>query len=104
VTTFYEVPLSGQPQSFQVTMVGVTYSMSITYRDALNGGWMLDIADVSGNPLVAGIPLVTGANLVAQYAYLGFTAELRVASDGVLDAVPTFDNLGTLSHLYFAGA
>jgi hypothetical protein len=36
-----------------------------------------------------------------QYQYLGFGVALLVATDGDLDAVPTYDNLGQQSHLYF---
>jgi hypothetical protein len=51
--------------------------------------------------LVSGIPLVTGVDLLAPYAYLGFGGELLVATDGNTAAVPTYANLGTGSHLYF---
>ena len=98
---FWELPLSGTPQRFQMTLSGITVRFSFHYREAAMGGWIMDISDYLGNPVVCGIPLVTGADLLAQYAYLGFPGQLWVRSDGEPDNVPTFDNLGNLSHVYY---
>lgn len=94
----FEIPLTPQPQNFNITLVGVEYQFSLAWRDAA-GGWFLDIADVSGNPLLSGVPLVTGVDLLAQYGYMAFGFELWVQTDAA-DAPPTFTNLGTESHLY----
>jgi len=94
----FEIPLTPEPQSFNTTLVGVQYQFTLTWRDAA-GNWFLDIADASGNPLLSGIPLVTGVNLLGQYGYLAFGFELWVQTDAA-DAPPTFTNLGTQSHLY----
>ena len=51
--------------------------------------------------MVCGIPLVTGADLLAQYAYLGFPGQLWIWTDGVRDAVPSYLGLGLSSHLFF---
>jgi predicted Zn-dependent protease with MMP-like domain len=97
--TITEIPLSGQAQSFQVVILNVTYVFTLIWRDAASE-WVLDIADVNTNPLIQGIPLVTGGDLLGQYAYLGLGFQLWVATDGEPDAVPTFANLGTQAHLY----
>lgn len=99
--TTYEVPLSAEPQTFTISLAGTVYRLRVVYADVAEGGWIIDISDVSGNPIVAGIPLVTGHDLLEQYAYLGIGGQLVVATDGDPDAVPTFANLGTTSHLYF---
>lgn len=98
----YEIPLTPQAQTFSATLAGVTYEMTLTWRDApaLGGGWMLDIADQGGNALVQGVPLVTGADLLAQYAYLDLDFQLFVQSDGDPTAVPTYTSLGVTSRLY----
>ncbi|CAJ0701550.1 hypothetical protein LMG19089_02867 [Ralstonia edaphis] len=98
MASVFEIPLTAQPQTFNITLVGIEYQFSLAWRDAASS-WFLDIADVSGNPLLSGIPLVTGVNLLAQYAYKAFGFELWVQTDGA-DAPPTFTNLGTDSHLY----
>lgn len=65
--------------------------------------WMLDIADTTETPILQGLPLVTGADLLAQYRYLTNIPPglLGVATDGVPDAVPTYQNLGLTSHVYY---
>ncbi len=57
--------------------------MTVVWRDApsMNGGYVLDIADANGKPIVQGIPFVTGADLLAQYAYLGIGGQLIVQTD-----------------------
>jgi hypothetical protein len=99
MSSTFEIPLTAQPQTFLVSLVGTQYQFTLQWRDATNGGWVLDIADSSGNALVSGIPLVTGVDLLAQYAYLAFGFELWVQTDAA-DAPPTYTNLGTSSHLY----
>jgi hypothetical protein len=98
--TSYEIPLSAKPQTFSIALGGVTYKMTVRWNLPA-AAWMLDIADATGSPMVGSIPLVTGADLLGQYAYLGFTGKLIVQTDYDADAVPTFDNLGTTGHLYF---
>lgn len=102
--TIYEIPLTPTPQTFGIALSGVDYKFTVYWADASNGGWVLNIADVQGNPILNGVPLVTGANLLAGYEYLGFTGTLAVQTDHNTDALPTFDNLGVNSHLYFVPA
>jgi hypothetical protein len=97
----FEVPLSPQAQTFDITLGGVAYKLTLMWREADGGGWFLDFADTAGQPILSGVPLVTGADLLEQYAYLGFTGWLVVQTDHDTDALPTFENLGERSHLYF---
>lgn len=96
----FEIPLIAAAQTFTVTLVGVDYNMTIRWNVPANC-WMLDIADVSQDPLVQGIPMITGADLLAPYQYLDIGGQLIVQTDNDPDAVPTYDNLGTAGHLYF---
>lgn len=98
---FYEIPLSPRPQRMTIPLGGVTYQLRFGYADEPEGGWFMDIADAGGNPLVLGVPLVTGTDLLQQYRYLGIPGRLWVTTDADPDAVPTFDNLGVTSHLLF---
>lgn len=96
----YEVPLSAKAESFLIALAGVTYSMRVVFN--VNADcWVLDISTDLGEPVVMGIPLITGADLLAQYAYLGIKGTLICQTDYVADAVPTFTNLGSEGHLYF---
>lgn len=102
--SIYEIPLTPDPQSFTITLGGIEYRLTVQYRNTDQGGWVLDIADNAGNPIIQGTPMVTGCNLLAQYRHLGFTGGLYVQTTDNPDAVPTFDNLGTDAHLYWVTA
>jgi len=96
---YFEIPLSPSPQRFNITLSGIEYQLTLAYRNSNQGGWVLDIADKQGVVIVAGIPLVTGADLLAQYRHLGFAGRLWCQGTIVSEDVPTFDNLGTESLL-----
>lgn len=99
-TQTFEVPTSPNPQSFATTFPnGVEYNLRLIYQFTGDNCWLLDISDADLNPLVCGIPLVTGADLLAQYAYLGFGFSLFATTDGDNTAPPTFYNLGSAGHL-----
>jgi hypothetical protein len=99
--SIFEIPLSPASQQFLIALAGVQYQMSVTYRDSDLGGWFLDIADGGGNEIISGIPMVTGVDLLGQYAYLGIGGQLWVATDGNPTAPPSYESLGVSSHLYF---
>jgi hypothetical protein len=102
---FYAIPVQqSTPQNFQILLGGVSYRLSLYYQNVPQGGWTLDIADVSDNPILQGLPLVTGANLLAQYGYLNFGGALWVQTYTDPDAVPTFENLGGDAVLYWVTA
>lgn len=96
-----EIPLSPQPQTlFSQFPNGVTYQLRLLYEFTPDDCWILDINDVQGNPILCGVPLVTGADLLAQYEYLDFGCSLYCTTDGNQFAVPKFYNLGTDAHLW----
>lgn len=99
MTTYYEIPLSAEPQTFDIPINGTTYGLTVRWN-VPNATWVINIADASGNPIVSGIPMVTGADLLEQYGYLNFGFQLVAQTDNSPDSVPTYDNLGTTSHLY----
>jgi hypothetical protein len=106
--SIFTLPLSPTQQTMTISLSGVTYNMQFTYRDSqmgnpsiLPGGWILDLSDADGDLLVGGIPLVTGCDLLAPYPYLGIGGRLIVATDGAVDAVPTYANLGLTCQVYY---
>jgi predicted Zn-dependent protease with MMP-like domain len=101
MASYFSIPLQAQPQTFTINLSGTTYTFVLNYRNTTMGGWVLDINDVNNNPIVQGLPLITGANLLAKYTYLGFTGALWVQTADNPDAVPTFQNLGTDGLLYY---
>lgn len=101
--TVYEVPITpGMPQNFTVTMNSVVYNLRFTWCDP-NQCWSMDINDSNNNPIVNGVPLVTSADLLEQYGYLGIGGQMIVQTDTDPDIVPGFYNLGVGAngHLYF---
>jgi hypothetical protein len=63
-----EIPLTADNQQFSIILAGTTWRISITWRDLY---WIMDLQNDRGEPVISGIPLVTGADLLAQYAYMG---------------------------------
>lgn len=101
MANFFQIPLQPQPQQFTIQLSGVTYTLTFQYRNIDQGGWFVDIGDANNVPILLGVPLVTGAGLLAQYAYLGFVGTLWVQTSDDPDAVPTFQNLGTDGLVYY---
>lgn len=94
MSTVFEIPLTSHAQKFSIVLAGQRYWFALRWNDAPLGGWILDISDNASNPLVSGIPLITGTDLLAQYAKLDFGGQLFMATDGSHDAPPRIDNLG----------
>lgn len=96
------LPVTNVPQTFEITLAGVNYTMTVKWNDAFEAGWVFDLSNADTNePIVFNIPLVTGVNLLSGLNYLGIGGELWVYTDGDETAVPTLDNLGNESNLYF---
>lgn len=92
-----EIPLSPENQKFSISLAGQNFQMAVTWRAEF---WCLDIMDSSGADLIKGIPLITGADLLAQYRYLGLGFSLYVGCDDPAYENPTETDLGVNSHLY----
>jgi hypothetical protein len=91
-----EIPLTADNQQFSIIIAGTTYRISITWRDVY---WIMDLRDDRSDPVILGMPLVTGADLLAQYGYLRLGFQLVVACDDSSQDYPTKNDLGTGSHL-----
>lgn len=100
MVTFQEIPLRQGPQAFALGLNGTTYSFRLVYANTAGGGWLMDIGDAAGVPIICGIPLTTGLNLLGQYAYLGLRFGLYVKVDGMGDAAPSYEDIGNSAKLY----
>lgn len=100
MSTYYEVPLIASPQTLSIALGAATYNLRLTWNVPAQV-WVLDVADDGSVPIINGIPLVTGADLLAQYAYLGLGGGLVALADTDPYAAPSFSNLGNEGHLYF---
>lgn len=101
--TPFQVPLQPFNQKFTISLGGIVYACRCVWN-AFNNSWMLDINDQNGNAICTSVPLITGCNLLAQVMYLligGQGGQLTCQSSFNPDAVPTYDNLGTVGNLFF---
>jgi hypothetical protein len=99
----YEVPARAGSPSFEVVSLGgIRYQLAFSWCEPL-GVWIIDIADRQGSPIVSGMPMVTGSDILAQYRHLNFGGMLISESDFDWRVPPTFTNLGPgrLGHLYW---
>lgn len=101
MANFFKIPLIPSAQTFKITLGATDYRLTLTYKVTDEGGWILDIATSENAPIISGIPLVTGCNLLEQYPHLGFNGRLWVQTASNPDAVPTFDNLGSDATLFW---
>lgn len=101
MTTFV-LPLQNVPQVFDIALAGVNYTMTCRWNAAPDAGWVIDLVNAdSGLPVVSNVPLIAGADCLAGLEYLGINGQLIVLTDGDAFAVPTLENLGVESFLYF---
>lgn len=96
---FFSVPALPTPQSFGISLGGLDLNMNLEFKGA--AGWVMDVANNVGDTLLSGVPLVTGGNLLEQFEHLGIPGGLWVQTKNAPDAVPTFDNLGVESFLFY---
>lgn len=97
----YTIPITtSEPQTFTVTLSAVQYRFTLRWIDGTEGGWLLDIALAEDEtPLVAGVALVTGVDLLAQFPDLGIPGALWLYA--VDDLSPGYDDLGTAVQLIY---
>lgn len=96
----YEINLSPQAQTFLITLANKVYRLTLRYN-AFHQAWVIDIETQAQEPIVRGIPMVTGADLLEQYKYLGIEGKLFVQSTGDVMAVPGYSDLGGSGRLFF---
>lgn len=61
----------------------------------------MDLSTYEGVPLIQGLPLTAGEDVVQQFAYLNIGGEIRVETDGNVLFEPTYDNLGSNGKVLF---
>ena len=97
------IPLTNIPQEFSISLD----NREVTIHQRWNewSGWLINISDTATNTsIISGIPLVTGCDLLEPFPELGFLGSLFVYTDGDAMAIPTIDNLGLDSNLYYVTA
>jgi hypothetical protein len=101
-TTPYTIPLTNSQQQITISLGGVVYTLTVWFdSNPAANCWVMDIGNQNNVPILTGIPLVTGTDLLGQFAYLNFGGKLICQTDFDPDAIPTYQNLGYNSQLYF---
>lgn len=96
---FNEIPLSPDNQQFRILLGDKIYTLRIIWREL--AGWIMDVMDSGGTPLLCGVPLLSGVNLLQQYPHAGIVGRLIITTDKGAPDEPDKTNLGRNSHLIF---
>lgn len=106
MATHVEIPTSpGEPFSEQILILDFTYTLRFAWNTRANC-WVVEFWDAGNNRrILCGVPLVTGADLLEQFAHLALAAHaiMTVMTIGPAlspDTVPSFTNLGIDAHVY----
>lgn len=95
-----ELLLSPKNQRLTLTYGGTRYVLTFRWLNVELGGWVLDIATEDRRPIISGIPLVTGVDLLDPFRHRELGFSLIIASDVDVDIVPSFRTLGRSSRIY----
>lgn len=99
--TVYTIPLTNVAQRFVIALNGISYTLNNRWNEQAQA-WMVDIFDETNTaPLMCGLPLVAGANLLEQHEHLNIGGALVCYTDGDEFAPPTEASLGVESNVYF---
>jgi hypothetical protein len=104
-TSIYEIPLSSQNLKMRIAFNGIYYVLSFRWCRGQIPGWLMDIlSDSDQTPIAAGLPIVTGADILGQLEYLNIGNQnsfMLSFTDSDVLAPPTETNLGKASHLMY---
>ncbi|KPH79314.1 phage baseplate plug family protein [Bosea vaviloviae] len=101
MATTSEFPLRPEAQTMTVELGAVEYVVRFGWADTTDGGWFIDISAYDGAPLLRGLPLTAGENVLQQFDYLGIPGEIRVQTDGNDLVEPSYSNLGSNGKVLF---
>lgn len=100
MANYYEVPVTPVPQRMVITLAGKPWNLNLYWND-ICGKWIFDLADQNQVPVLSGIPVVAGVDMMGQFEYLGIGGSLVVQTDANPNEDPTQENFGTGSRLIF---
>lgn len=101
MATTQEFPLRPEAQVMTIDLASVLYTVRFGWSDTPDGGWFIDLRTYEGVPLIMGLPLTAGENVLQQFDYLGIGGEIRAETDGNVLIEPTYDNLGSNGKILF---
>ncbi|MCK4883524.1 MAG: hypothetical protein KAS30_01510 [Candidatus Diapherotrites archaeon] len=100
-TTVFKIPLTNIPQKFEIVLSDVTYVMKVRWFDGQQL-WVFSLSDIDTEEiLINDMPLVTGEDLLAQWAFLGIPGKFICFTAGSELLPPTLENLGVEANLFY---
>lgn len=97
---YYEVPLTPLPQKIGIILAAKPWNLGIYWND-FSSKWILDISDQNDVPVLSGLPVVAGVDLLGQHQHLGFGGSLVVQTDSNPYKDPSYTDFGLGSRLIF---
>ena len=94
------IPLSTVPQGFDIVLAGRRVRIVTRYFSAQDAGWTLDITEPDGAMIVAGVPIVTGDDLLRGYKHL-LTGSLYYVGKSDVLTPPAWGTLGADGELVY---
>lgn len=96
---FFKIPLNPFPETFSITINNVEYT-GMTRWNAVQGCWMVSLANTNNVPILQNIPVIPGVNLLDQFDYLNLGVKMAALLDYDPATVPPFESLGTTGNVY----
>ncbi|PKF31922.1 phage baseplate plug family protein [Acinetobacter proteolyticus] len=93
----YEIPFNNGNQKFNIRLGLVQYKLQLIYRAEQ---WFLDIFDTAENPLIVGLPMLVGDNLLVQHQHI-IKGALYVLNTNE-DESQAFNDLSTRIKLFWS--
>lgn len=101
MSTPFEIPMKASTtQKLTVKLRNATYIIRARWNTAASV-WVIDLLTPDGVEVLTGIPMVCGADLLEQFAYMDFGGQLIAQTDNDVTVPPVFANLGDSGHLYY---
>jgi hypothetical protein len=95
------IPLVSVPQEFEIELSGISLLIVCVWNEE-QPAWELNIYDgLSRAPLITTLPIVSGVDLLSQFAHIGIPGKLIALTEGDELMPPTLDNLGVGANLYY---
>lgn len=95
--SYYTIPLLTTNQKFNINLNGSSYKLQLIYRASK---WFLDIFDAQNTPLICGLPLACGDNLLVQHQHI-ISGTLFVINDDEKE-IQRFSDLGKNITLFWS--
>lgn len=96
----FQIPLQSGAQEFPIRLNGTLRRLRFVWREAVEGGWFVDVAGSDGAAILSGLPLRPGHDLLEQHQHLGI-GHLFVTVNGETDRDPTYAEMGDTVQLYY---